>query len=245
MTRLHQRIITVDALSEPELSPADKRLVYVGCMMLADDSGCLRWDARTIRGNLFPYGDMEQDRIAEIMAELEADAFAWPYTADDGRAYAFLPAFPIWQRSRTRQFAPEVPQPSGITFTPAESMTNKGSGRYEYPWTIAELNPSETSHPNDLVSSAPNPSSLKGGASGPRAGREQPASGPRLEEAIRELTCIASRQPSEQEQERLGGMLDFYGPQVVTSLSRITSASTGAENLTVADVLDRCEAMCQ
>ena len=133
MTRLHQRMIGVDALSEPELSPADKRLLYIGCMMLADDAGCLRWDAVTVRGNVFSYGDVSLERVAELMREFELDEYAWPYIGSDGRQYAYLRDFPIWQKSRTRQYAPEVPIPPSIIFTAAENRPNAGSGNYVYP----------------------------------------------------------------------------------------------------------------
>jgi len=149
MTRLHQRMIGVDALSEPELSPADKRLLYIGCMMLADDAGCLRWDAVTVRGNLFPYDDVELARVAELMHELELDEYAWPYEGSDGRQYAFLRDFPIWQKSRTRQYGPEVPLPAGITFSPAENRPNTGSGTYSYPTSRAELDGDSSEDPEE------------------------------------------------------------------------------------------------
>jgi hypothetical protein len=132
-------MIGVDALSEPELSPADKRLLYIGLMMLADDAGCLRWDAVTVRGNLFPYGDVTLERALTLMTELELDEYVWPYEGTDGRQYAFLRDFPIWQKSRTRQYGPEVPLPPGITFRPAENRPNAGSGSYTYPESREQL----------------------------------------------------------------------------------------------------------
>ena len=149
MTRLHQRMIGVDALSEPELSPADKRLLYIGCMMLADDAGCLRWDAVTVRGNLFPYGDVTLDRALTLMTELELDEYVWPYEGADGRQYAYLRDFPIWQKSRTRQYRPEVPLPPSITFRPAENRPNAGSGSYTYPESREDFEGSNTEEPQD------------------------------------------------------------------------------------------------
>lgn len=127
-------------LSDPGLSSSKKRLIYIAAMMLAEDSGCLAWNARELRHTGLPLdGGMTDDEVQQFMQELEQDDYAWVYAVDRIQ-YAFLPAFPEWQSSLTRWNVPRsVPLPPGITFEAIESQNRYGSCRYQWPRSRAEM----------------------------------------------------------------------------------------------------------
>jgi hypothetical protein len=155
---IRKRMISPDLFSDPDLTPLDKRYLYENLPVLAEDSGCLRWDARMIAGDLFRFDNMPLPRIQELMAELVQEGRVWLYEAE-GKMWAYLPEFRVWQRSLTRWNEPvTVPLPAGVAFEPSEHENQKGSGRYVWPepsGALASLSP-ETDK-----GSSPTPSELK------------------------------------------------------------------------------------
>ena len=157
MSLVRQRMIHPPLLNDPGLSPIQKRLVYAAAMMLAEDSGCLPWNARTLRYTALPYEtDIVDEDVAKMMVELEEDGYAWPYEVN-GSTYAYLPAFPEWSRSLTRFNAPHsVPLPDGISYEEIESKNRWGSCRYSWPKSKREMQGNQsTSQPVSLPSSLP------------------------------------------------------------------------------------------
>lgn len=175
---MRKRMISPDLFSDPDLAELDKRYLYENLPVLAEDSGCLRWDARVISAELFRF-DQPIERVEQLMAELALEDRAWPYE-ERGKAYAYLPEFRVWQRSLTRWSEPAaIPLPPGIIYEPSEVPNQKGSGRYIWPdskdalaGADLPLSPTQAKEPN-----APTPSELKvleskGPARSPLAARD-------------------------------------------------------------------------
>lgn len=139
MTQLKRRMIVPDLFASPDLSPAVRRLLYAGLHSIAENSGCLPWNPAHVRALVLSYEDMDTAEVAEHMAGLVADGRVWPYVAD-GREYAFLPDFPVWQSRQSRWQAPEmVPLPPWISFKPHDAKERRGSGTYEWPKTREDV----------------------------------------------------------------------------------------------------------
>lgn len=136
---IRRRIISPDLFSDPDLTPLDKRYLYENLQVLAEDSGCLRWDARVIAGELLRFDNLPLARVEEVMEELVHEGRVWLYEAQD-KVWAYLPEFRIWQRSLGRWAEPvAVPLPLGVVFEPSDLPNQKGSGRYLWPESRADL----------------------------------------------------------------------------------------------------------
>jgi hypothetical protein len=140
---LKRRMITPDLFADPDLEPASKRVLFVGMLSMAEDSGCLEWKAGLLKALILPFDPATVADVQGWMDELTAAGRAWTYQRE-GRTYAFLPDFPRWQGRLIRWGAPDtVPLPSGITFTPSEVKERRGSGTYEWPASLQALDPTE------------------------------------------------------------------------------------------------------
>ena len=65
------------------------RLLFIGTWNLADDEGILIWDARYLKGQLFPYDDC-QNRMKKWMDELVTTGLIRPYSASSGSHLALI-----------------------------------------------------------------------------------------------------------------------------------------------------------
>ena len=161
MTLPRQRMIHPSVLHDPGLHPVEKRLVYIAAMMLAEDSGCLLWKPRVLLRTALPSSPaVSEEDVRGFMEELEAEGYVWRYELD-GTEYAFLPAFPEWQKSLTRFSVPtSVPLPPGIPFMEIESKNRYGSCKYLWPKTKSEM---LTNQPPSHTSTLPSMQSLTQG----------------------------------------------------------------------------------
>jgi len=177
MTHLRRRIIPPDVFGDPYLSPTDKRLFYIGLQQIAEDSGCLTWDARTLRAAILIQDGVTLKRVEEVMSELVDDGRVWPYAGANGRRYAYLPDFSVWQKNLGWFSKPEeVPLPVGITFVEYTDKHNAGRVHYDWPATQEELE--STGQPDKAIKQGneSNPSKrtneLKGGVHSESTGSE-------------------------------------------------------------------------
>lgn len=141
MITAKKRMVPPEAAQDSRLLPLAKRAVFIAMHQVAEDSGCLLWDARDIHAVAFPI-DPEHtlEDVERFMGELEADKCVWCYDID-GVACAYLPSFQTWQSSLTRLNAPQiVPLPLGITFEANESKNRNKSGNYSWPISEREMN---------------------------------------------------------------------------------------------------------
>lgn len=142
MTHMRRRIIPPDAFADPYLSPVDKRLFVIGLHLVCEDSGCLFWDARTLRAAILVHDDVTLERVEELMSEVVVEGRVWLYLGTRGKPCAYVPDFKVWQAKKGWFSAPEeVPLPSGITITEYESKHNLGRVKYAWPSTIEGLEP--------------------------------------------------------------------------------------------------------
>jgi len=133
VAQLKRRMIVPDLFAHPYLMPATKRLLFAGMLCLAEDSGCLEWNAGLLKALVLPLEDATVPDVKAWMDELEHDGLAWSYSAES-RTWAYLPDFHRWQGRLGRWGAPEtVPLPSGIVFTPSPVKERAGSGLYDWP----------------------------------------------------------------------------------------------------------------
>lgn len=95
-----------------ELSPWH-RLLFAGLWLLADREGRLEDRPRRIKATLFPYDEMDVDRL---LTELAEKGFVVRYTADgagaDGARYLAIPTFAEHQRPKTDEYPSAYPAPS-------------------------------------------------------------------------------------------------------------------------------------
>ena len=125
---IRKRCVVPDVFSDPDLCPVEKRYLFENLQTLAEDSGCLPWSARFIRGELFRFDTVTATCIQKYMAELVGEGRVWPYESN-GKPYAHLPDFRTWQHSLSRWNEPvSVPLPPGIVFIPSDATNQKGSG---------------------------------------------------------------------------------------------------------------------
>lgn len=131
---LRRRMFSPDIFIADDLCPGVRRLLLLGLIALAEDSGCLVWGSPAMfKATILPYEDLTVEDVAEHLSALVECGRVQLYVID-GRQYAFLPDFPGWQRSMTRWQGPQmVPLPTWIRYTPGVSKHSAGSGRYE--WT--------------------------------------------------------------------------------------------------------------
>lgn len=172
-----QRMVHPQIASDLRLRPLPKRCLYIAAMMLAEDSGCLVWDAQDLWNAALPLEqDLSREDVQGYMDGLEEDGYAWTYVAQ-GLKCAFLPAFPEWQRSMTRWNASQsVPLPPGITYQPIETANRYGSGTYTWPKSKEEMLRCSDNHPSTQASVLPSKPFTQGAAGSLRTAPEQPAS---------------------------------------------------------------------
>ena len=165
-----------ELLHADDLAPIERRLLFLGLVMLCEDSGCLALpSAATLKVMILPWETLGPAEVAEHLAALVTSGRLVPYEVA-GRQYAYLPDFAAWNRL-TRWNAPrEAPLPPWISFEPHESANRSGSGTYTW------HNPAEHAHaeseeqPKSNEENRTNRSNITNEAAGSlRAACEQPA----------------------------------------------------------------------
>lgn len=133
MTAQRRRIIDPGMYTDPRMSSIEMTHAYPGFFTLAEDSGCLVWDARQIRAALFGLFETTVDGVQELMALFEETGLVRVYEAD-GRRFAWLTEWPVWQQGLTWIAGPSlVPLPEWISYTPYRDKKRRTSGVYTFP----------------------------------------------------------------------------------------------------------------
>ena len=192
MAHLKRRMIVPDLFARPDLQPSAKRLLFAGMLCLAEDSGCLEWNAGLLKALVLPLEEATTDDVSGWLAEYVRDGLAWPYMSE-GRAYAYLPDFHRWQGRMARWNAPEaVPTPPGLSFTPFTAKERIGSGLYEWPASREALE-SKDLEPNDLEPNDVNQEKEGESLELKEAASSQPAASPLPADNDKAITILAQR----------------------------------------------------
>jgi hypothetical protein len=91
------------------------KILFVGMISIADDSGRLKASPRYLKAMIFPYGDHEAGDIEAASKEIYDVKIANPYT-HEGDRYAVLPKWDGYQKisHRTESKIPAPPEVSGM-----------------------------------------------------------------------------------------------------------------------------------
>ena len=139
---MHRRKRMIDPviLNDSDLETLEKQVLFLAMNQFAEDSGCLILDYRALRKGAFPqFPRVSIAEVEQMVIELTEADMIWPYEVGATRC-AYIPSFPTWNSSRTRQNAPDtVPLPDGVIYQPFNSEKRRGSGIYHYPATKLDL----------------------------------------------------------------------------------------------------------
>jgi len=83
------------------------RLLFIGLWCLADREGCLEDRPKRIKGELFPYEDVDVDKLLQV---LHIGNFIWRYEVD-GHKYIWIPKFLEHQNPHKKEAASVIPKP--------------------------------------------------------------------------------------------------------------------------------------
>jgi len=184
MTTPRQRMVPPGLAVDLGLTPLLKRVVYIGLMQIAEDSGCFIWSARDVRSAALPLEqDVSDEDVERILNEFEDDGLVWAYEAE-GLRCGYIPGFPEHQHSLTRWNAPQsVPTPPGLLYEYIPSSQRYGSCRYTPPKSrAAMLGTHPATQPANHPSTLPANHSITQGAVGSLpAACDEPAVGKAIE----------------------------------------------------------------
>ena len=140
MATPRQRMVPPGLAVDLGLTPLLKRVVYIGLMQIAEDSGCFNWSARDVRSAALPLEpNVSDDDVEHVMGELEADGYVWSYQAE-GMGCGYIANFPEHQRSLTRYNTPQsVPLPPGLICEEIPTSHRYGTCRYTFPKSRAAM----------------------------------------------------------------------------------------------------------
>jgi len=173
-----QRMVPPGLAVDLGLTPLLKRVVYIGLMQIAEDSGCFIWSARDVRSAALPLErDVTDEDVEQTMIDLEEDGHVWAYEAEGVRC-GYVAAFHEHQHSLTRWNAPQsVPTPPGLLYENIPSSQRYGSCRYTPPKTRAAMlgAQSATQPPNQPLTLPANHSITQGAVDSLPAACEEPA----------------------------------------------------------------------
>lgn len=124
-----------DLFTDPDLDALEERWLLLGCIAACEDSGCLLWDERHLKAEVFRYDETSVERVRDLMARLVELGRAWIYESE-GRRYAFLPDWPRWNGEKlTYLKKPELPMPGAIIWAGYEDKHARGRATYKWPKT--------------------------------------------------------------------------------------------------------------
>lgn len=167
------------------------RLLFAGLWTLADRDGLLEYRPKKIKGELFPFDDVD---VPELVAELHGRKFIVVYEVG-GSSYLWLPTFKEHQRPHPKEPKSVLPQPPCETKTCDEAVEINGEPCKEmYVCALPSSNPLilSPSNPRAVNDSAPEPEPLPGewAAATTELGKAGMATASSVCEAARARGCL-------------------------------------------------------